>query len=473
MQYTYNSKGELIDSDSPKKTTGTSSASDKSNTPVIGSSSNDNATGYGRGTGYSNRETAYRWSDGTTTYSNATDYRDAAAAAGKSLGNVSLVSATTYGTGSLTGDSKNYGVTVVGDGSGKSGFTKNIYSNNKGHSKAYEMAQMQTEYLSGLYGYDYTNGRLGNSSAYLKGTGDSLSASLGGLNAGVSSGVDWIKTYRKAADKQESAIQSRVDAVINTLNSNREDYERQFDEIARQAYVTNRQAQFALPQQLASSGLTGGASETSMLKLAANYENAVNENETNRLYMNKDIDTQIVNAQLEADSDIASMQSEYYLSAMQAYENQINEQNSLYMDMLDYSLQKDKLEQDEYSSNLDYELSLEKLNAASEADEYDKLEEKAQTLGKYGIFDSYSKLGYSADEISAMTSAYIAQNTKSTKTSSGSSRSSSKKSSSKKSTTKKAGEKSSSSSALSKNITDFYGTNQMRNLFELNTGIRF
>lgn len=469
MQYTYNSKGELIDSDSPKKTTGTSSASDKSNTPVIGSSSNDNATGYGRGTGYSNRETAYRWSDGTTTYSNATDYRDAAAAAGKSLGNISLVSATTYGTGSLTGDSKNYGVTVVGDGSGKSGFTKNIYSNNQGHGKAYETAQMQTEYLSGLYGYDYTNGRLGNSSAYLKGTGDSL----GGLNSGVSSGVDWIKTYRKAADKQESAIQSRVDAVINTLNSNREDYERQFDEIARQAYVSNRQAQFALPQQMASSGLTGGASETSMLKLAANYENAVNENETNRLYMNKDIDTQIVNAQLEADSDIASMQSEYYLSAMQAYENQINEQNSLYMDMLDYSLQKDKLEQDAYSSNLDYELSLEKLNAASEADEYDKLEEKAETLGKYGVFDAYAKLGYSADEISAMTSAYIAQNTKSTKTSSSSSKSSSK-STSKKSTSKKAAEKLSSSAAnLSKNITDYYGTNQIRNIFELNTGIGF
>jgi len=472
LHYTYNSKGELIDSDSSKKTKSTSGSSDNDRA-VIGSTSSDNASGYGRGTGYSNRETAFRWSDGTTTYSNATDYRDAAAAAGKSLNNVSLVSSTTYGTGSLTGNSHNYGVTAVGDGSGKSGFTKSIYSNNQGSGNSYDAAQMQAAYLSGLYGHDYTfSGNSDTYGAYLKGTGNSMT-SLGGINAGVSAGVDWMRAYDKAADKQESAIQARTDAIINTLNSNRDDYERQFDEIARQAYVSNKKSQLALPQQLASAGLTGGASETSLLKLATNYENAVNENETNRLYMNKDIDTQITNAQLSADSDIASMQSEYYLNALQAYENQINEQNELYMNMLDYSLQKDKLEQEAYYNGLDYDLEVQKLNASAAADEYDKLADeydrladKADTLGKYGIFDFYSQLGYSADEISAMSSAYIAQHTKTTKSSS-SSKSSSKSSASK---TAKSSTKSSGGTV---DIFSNFGTNKVRQLFEQSTGVKF
>lgn len=412
MKYTYNSKGQLIDSDAPKKTTEKSNGSSAKSSGKSTSSSNSISTGYGMGTGYSNRETVYRWSDGTITYSNAANYKDAAAAAGKDLSNVSLVGSTTYGTGSLTGDGKNYGTTVVGGGSGKSGFTNKIYSNNNGYSNAYDTALMQAEYLSGLYGHDYTIGASRGNNPYLVGA----DVPFGRLDAGLSPDVDWERAYNKAAKKQERAIQSRVDAVINTLNSNRDEYEHQFDEIARQAYITNRQAQLALPQQLASAGLTGGASETSLLKLAANYENEINQNETNRLYMNKDVDTQIANAQLSADSDIASMRSEYYLSAMQAYENQINQQNSLYMDMLDYRLQQDKLGQDAYYHDLDYKLALEKMNAYTAADEYDKLEDKAGVLGKYGIFDAYSKLGYTSDEISAMTAAYIAQNTPKTRT---------------------------------------------------------
>lgn len=473
MYYTFNSKGEVIDTDSSEKTKSTKSkrsklnSSEKLNTPVIGSSTNNIASGYGRGVGYANRETAYKWSDGTTTYSNATDYRDAALKAGKDLNNVALVSSTTYGTGSLTGNSNNYGVTVVGDGSGKSGFTNNIYTNKKGHGKAYETAQLQAAYLSGLYGYDHAGGfsdNTGMNDAYIKGSGNSYS--FGGINAGVSSGVDWTKAYKRAADKQEDSIQLRTDAIINTLNSNREDYERQFDQIARQAYVSNRQAQIVLPQQLASAGLTGGASETSMLKLAANYENAVNDNETNRLYMNKDIDTQIINAQLSADSDISSMQSEYYLNALKAYENQINEQNDLYMNMLGYSLQKDKLDQDAYYSNLDYDLTVQKLNSAAADNEYDTLADKASTLGKYGIFDAYSQLGYSSDEISAMSAAYTAQHTKKTKTSS--SRRSSKSSSGKSNNdTEKI------TSLQIEDLMNNIGTNQLRNMFETSTGITF
>ena len=134
MQYTF-SGGKLIDS------TDKGEKKKENNSVATETKADSSAGGYGRGMGYSNRETAFRWSDGSVTYSNATDYRDAAEKAGKDLSKVDLVSATTYGKGSLTGNSYNYGVTAVGDGSGKKGFTRDIYSSDKGYGKAYDMAK--------------------------------------------------------------------------------------------------------------------------------------------------------------------------------------------------------------------------------------------------------------------------------------------------------------------------------------------
>ena len=86
--------------------------------------------GYGSGKGYSNRETAFTWKDGTTTYSNATNYLDAAKEAGKE--GVGLSRASTYST-------KN------GE---KTGFTNSIYSNDGKSGTAYY----------GSSGYDISGG---------------------------------------------------------------------------------------------------------------------------------------------------------------------------------------------------------------------------------------------------------------------------------------------------------------------------
>lgn len=428
-------RGSNSDSNSNGYTIKNTIANTNKNTDTVGNGNTSGTDGYGRGKGYSNRETAFHWSDGTTTYSNATDYRDAAEMAGKELSKTQLLSATTYGTGSLTDNSYNYGVTAVGDGSGRNGFTGNIYSRADSKGRGEELARAQAEYLSGLYGYDYGSAFGGNknSGAYGRGSANALSESFSqtgynpdstysaynstynptynsaySLNNAYGSGVDWLSEYSKAARKQAAAIQARTDAVINNLNAEREDYEEQLDEVARQAYITVKQAQLKLPQQLYAMGLNGGISETAALRLASEYENTLNENEKNRLSMNRDLNTQIANAQLSANSDISQMESEYYLNALQAYENQLERQQDYNMQLLSYELQRDKFDNDSYYDELNYSLSLDKQQRAAEEEEYERKLKRASVLADYGIFDGYRELGYTDSEINAMRAAYEA-----------------------------------------------------------------
>lgn len=114
------------------------------------------ASGKYLGGTYDDKETQWKWSDGSTTYSNHTDYRDAAKAAGKD--GVGLKSSTTYST-------------KPGKTEGVSNGTSAGYSRNSPLSReAYNYAASERRRLAGLYdvdpntgerynrGYDYPRG---------------------------------------------------------------------------------------------------------------------------------------------------------------------------------------------------------------------------------------------------------------------------------------------------------------------------
>ena len=69
MQYTF-SGGKLIDSTDKGENKKENNNENKSGSNNSGTTekANSSAGGYGRGMGYSNRETAFRWSDGSVTY---------------------------------------------------------------------------------------------------------------------------------------------------------------------------------------------------------------------------------------------------------------------------------------------------------------------------------------------------------------------------------------------------------------------
>ena len=116
---------------------------------------------------------------------------------------------------------------------------------------------------------------------------------------------DQMEYYKKAYEDLEAQIREQnrlaVQQGTNRLNAQKTNINQAADENARQAYVQYMQSQKALPQQLASQGVSGGATETANLGLQTAYQNnvnAINQNKANRL---QEIDNAIVDLQNTGD----------------------------------------------------------------------------------------------------------------------------------------------------------------------------
>ena len=109
---------------------------------------------------------------------------------------------------------------------------------------------------------------------------------------------DQVDYYKNAYKELENQIREQnrlaVEQGTNRLNAQKSNINQAADENARQAYVQYMQSQKALPQQLASQGVSGGAPETANLGLQTAYQNnvnTINQNKANRL---QEIDNAIV-----------------------------------------------------------------------------------------------------------------------------------------------------------------------------------
>lgn len=268
----------------------------------------NNLRGYADPTGYyTTRQTAYVWEqpDGSlkTTYSNATNYNQALAdaiAAGQVASGSTLKRADTYGTGSLTGDSYNYGVTSTGTG-GYSGFGNGYeggrYTSDNQYGNMYDMNNMQLEFLSGRDGIDYSNPYAdlaysgnGMNNAYNAGT---QFAGQGGIMGGYGpEGPNMDNTYPSygtsggyvgltAEDIQsqfddvysqyQDAIDERNAAIAAGFRNQREDLEGQSEEQQRANYINYKLAGLNMPAQLQAAGINGGVAESTLAGLESDY----------------------------------------------------------------------------------------------------------------------------------------------------------------------------------------------------------
>ena len=112
-----------------------------------------------------------------------------------------------------------------------------------------------------------------------------------------------------------------VQQGTNRLNAQKSNINQAADENARQAYVQYMQSQKALPQQLASQGVSGGATETANLGLQTAYQNnvnAINQNKANRL---QEIDNAIVDLQNTGDLSTVEQVLANNQAALDAYMN--------------------------------------------------------------------------------------------------------------------------------------------------------
>ena len=128
---------------------------------------------------------------------------------------------------------------------------------------------------------------------------------------------------KEAYDRQEELLREQnrlaVEQGTNRLNAQKSNINQAADENARQAYVQYMQSQKALPQQLASQGVSGGATETANLGLQTAYQNnvnAINQNKANRL---QEIDNAIVDLQNTGDLSTVEQVLANNQAALDAY----------------------------------------------------------------------------------------------------------------------------------------------------------
>lgn len=132
------------------------------------------------------------------------------------------------------------------------------------------------------------------------------------------------KIYADQQSQIQAMNQAAVKQGVANLNSQKTTVNQNYDDIARQAYITSMQNKKALPQQLAASGVNGGASETAMLGLSANYENNLNKINTGRNNALYDIDSAISNLKNEGELATAEQILQNNQAALTAYQNLLN-----------------------------------------------------------------------------------------------------------------------------------------------------
>lgn len=127
--------------------------------------------------------------------------------------------------------------------------------------------------------------------------------------------------YDKLSAQQQQANALAVKQGVQRLENQKYGINQAYDDSARQAYIANMQGKKNLPQQLAYSGATGGATETANLGLQTSYENNLSNITTNRANALNDIDNAIIELKNNGDLSAAQLALENSQQALSAYQN--------------------------------------------------------------------------------------------------------------------------------------------------------
>ena len=145
-----------------------------------------------------------------------------------------------------------------------------------------------------------------------------------------------------------------VQQGIDRLNAQRGGINSSYDDAARQAYISYQQQQKATPQQMAALGMTGGATESSLIQQQSAYQGNLSGLESARNKALNDISTAVTDLQNSGDLQTAQYIlsnadkiSEVYLNALNAdisrrdNLSQQATQNAQYSDSVAYSQKQD------------------------------------------------------------------------------------------------------------------------------------
>ena len=422
----------------------TSSSSSSSKGSSSSSGSSGGSTNYNKGNGYNGKQTLFSWKDGTFTVSNATNWQDAAKAAGKE--GVGLKSAVTYtvsgGKDSSTSKGNIYSSNnpSVDSTTGRNAYAqaladeamagswrnplnngKNINSYNSAMEDFYNFyknlsSAERNEFKnpssgvlsSSIYNAirDIETGRYipENNNALTVGTTNTNTNMLPQNIAGVINGQQtqltsnnpyydmWDKiesAYDNNADQIAAMYEAAADAAAKRIEDSRAGINDQYEESARQAYGNLLRQQFALPGQLAASGVTGGAAQSANLALMSNYGSGLNTLLKEQAGAMKDLDSQI--------NDVYA---DYGMQSSQALLENSNAALNAYRDIMNSAAGYDQWQQEflynqnrDYINDQRYETEWEYQKAQ---DELSRKQQKLQLAISTNDYDTINKLGYTS-----------------------------------------------------------------------------
>lgn len=393
----------------------------------------NNLRGYSDPSGYyTTRQNAFVWEqpDGTkkTTYSNATNYHQALAdaiAAGQLSDGAKLVRADTYGTGSLTGDSYNYGVTSTGTG-GFSGFGNGYeggrYTSDNQYGNMYDQTNMQYAFLSGRDG-NGTDGNMqsyinpyadlayqgnGMTNAYNKGTGfagqggimggygvegpnmDDIYANYGTANSGYVglTKEDIEAQMNDAYEGYMDAVNQRNDALAAAYAAQIEELRQAAEEEQRANYINYKLAGLNMPAQMQAAGINGGIAESTLAGLESDYMKNYNSTAGNLTNAVNQLKIAQNNAIAEGNMEAANMYAQLAQNSLSLQMQAAQAENAYnqWVQEMAFARNQWEAEQARYNAELEYNRMLSA--QAAQAEERERLIQYAQTAGDWDLYAS-------------------------------------------------------------------------------------
>jgi hypothetical protein len=118
--------------------------------------------------------------------------------------------------------------------------------------------------------------------------------------------------YRKALEEQQRAIRERTDQAVAANNAYIPQIQQRSKQALQNAYIANQQARMRAPQALNALGMTGGASESSLLGLDTNYQNARSQIEQERSRALEGIRQNEAQIRATGDATLSEAAASYY-----------------------------------------------------------------------------------------------------------------------------------------------------------------
>lgn len=197
---------------------------------------------------------------------------------------------------------------------------------------------------------------------------------------------DIKEVYGSIWNAQEQQAANNTAFLKSLADSRRDDANKAYDETARQAWVQSMINQNNLPQMLKAQGLSGGASESSQLAQQLNYENIINNNETDRANALRDIDQSFFEAQTEANNNLLQIQAGLQQDMLGSLQSAMNAENAFNQWVAEYNMARTEADRD-------YALKQAQLAKAEQEEAEARALQMALTASEFGDFSQLQALG--------------------------------------------------------------------------------